>query len=387
MVHNEYAARSGEEIQFDAIADLLSDRGNAVIRYTRNSNEIARSAYGKIKGFFAGIWNPWSRSEIRQMVRDDKPEVVFIQNLYPLISPSILPVIKEEGCPVVMRVANYRLMCPNGLHLSHGKVCEKCLGGKDYWCLLLNCEGDILRSAGYSLRNAVARVNGWYKENITDYICASSFLKTRLVSAGYPEERIHIIPNVVPDVERSMLPYSSEKAYAAYVGRISREKGIHVLISAARKCPDIQFRLAGRMSPSFRFESPLPKNVELVGFLSGKALSDFYARARLVVSSSECYETFGISVAEAMLHEKPVIASRIGVFPEFLQEGVTGMLAESGNADDLARKVRELWEQPDLCKDMGKAGRQRALSEYSAEVYYDRLMNVFMKATQHGHSA
>ena len=385
MVHNAYAARSGEEVQFDAIARLLAERGHEVSLYTRSSEEIARSKGKKIKAFFTGIWNARSRHDMRKLIEEKRPDVVFVQNLYPLISPSILPLFRQAGIPVVMRVANYRLMCPNGLHLSHGRVCERCLGGNEYWCLLMNCEENIFKSAGYGLRNAIARMGGWYKENVTEYICASSFLRDRMEEAGFAAERIHVIPNVVPDVERSTItgmPY-----YVAYVGRISREKGVGVLIAAAERCPEIPFRLAGKPNPSFRFPSSLPKNIHLTGFLEKKALSEFYAGARIVVSSSECYETFGISIAEAMLHEKPIVATRLGVFPEFVQEGITGMLAEPGNADDLARRIRELWERPDLCSAMGKAGRQLALREYSAEVYYDRIMNIFMKATQHRYAA
>ena len=137
MVHNSYAARSGEEIQFDAIAQLLAKRGQEVSLYTRSSEEIARSAAGEMRAFFAGIWNPRSRRDIRKLIEEKRPDIVFVQNLYPLVSPSILNLFRQAGIPVVMRVANYRLMCPNGLHLSHGKVCERCLGGKEYWCLLM----------------------------------------------------------------------------------------------------------------------------------------------------------------------------------------------------------------------------------------------------------
>jgi glycosyltransferase involved in cell wall biosynthesis len=119
------------------------------------------------------------------------------------------------------------------------------------------------------------------------------------------------------------------------------------------------------------------------GFLEKKRLADFYEGARIVVSGSQCFETFGLSVAEAMLYEKPVVATRIGVFPEFVQEGITGLLTKPGDADDLAAKIRILWEQPELCKAMGKAGRAHALSEYSPSVYYTRSMNVFNRAKEH----
>jgi glycosyltransferase involved in cell wall biosynthesis len=156
------------------------------------------------------------------------------------------------------------------------------------------------------------------------------------------------------------------------------------LLDAARKCPDIPFRIAGKVNQSFRLPDPLPQNVTLEGFLKDDKLHDFYYGARLLVSSSICFETFGISVAEAMLHSKPIIVSRIGVFPEFVQEGVTGLLSEPGDAEDLSNKIRYLWERPDICRKMGKAGREKVTREYTPDLYYKRLMTVFEQVVKVG---
>jgi glycosyltransferase involved in cell wall biosynthesis len=273
-----------------------------------------------------------------------------------------------------MFVANYRLMCPNGLHMSKGKTCEKCLGGREYHCVLNNCEGDLFKSTGYALRNAVARLAGFYTDNVSAFVCASRFLKGRMTDAGFDPQRMHLIPNVVPEVAE---PFSESAGdYVGYVGRISREKGVHVLLEAAKQCPDVKFRLAGRVADGFALPDPLPANVEMAGFLSGDALADFYRRARLIVSASECFETFGMSVGEAMQRGKAVVVSRIGVFPEFVHEGATGMLFETGNASDLSEKIRALWFDPRRCVEMGRAGREWARNEYSPATYYQRLIRV-----------
>jgi glycosyltransferase involved in cell wall biosynthesis len=383
MIHNEYASVSGEEIQFYHIADILRTNKHEVQLYTRSSAGIEKKTFGKIKSFFAGIYNPVSRRKIGKLLETLKPDIVFVQNLFPLISPSILSAVKSAKVPLVMRVANYRLMCPNGLHLSHGEVCERCLYQREFWCLLKNCEENIFKSAGYTLRSMIARLLGFYKKNIDAYICASEFLRNRMIDAGFESQRIHVIPNTVPgiDITETILSHQNG-AYVAFVGRISREKGVNVLVDAARMCPEIPFRLAGRVNQSFRIPEPLPPNVELVGFLNGDALSDFYVGARIFVSTSLCFETFGISVAEAMLHAKPVIVSRIGVFPEFVQDGITGLLSEPGNIEELSKKIRYLWGQPELCHKMGIAGRERALREYSPSTYYERLMMVFNTGLQ-----
>jgi glycosyltransferase involved in cell wall biosynthesis len=230
LIHNEYAAVSGEEIEFHHAAEALTARTHDIRLYTRSGAEIEKKIFGKCQAFFAGIYNPFSRRQIIRLLRVFKPDVAFVQNLFPLISPAILPVIKRAGIPIIMCVANYRLMCPNGLYFSHGKVCERCLHHRAYWCLLRNCEEDIFKSAGYTFRFMVARFMGFYEKNIDAYICASEFLRNKMITAGFEAEKIHIIPNIVPDVGTAKMEVSLQiGSYAAYAGRISNEKGVHVL--------------------------------------------------------------------------------------------------------------------------------------------------------------
>jgi hypothetical protein len=127
LIHNEYGVFSGEEAMFYQIADLLRSRGHNVSIFCKSSNTINDSWIGKCNAFFSGIYRGTSRREIRQMIQAFRPDIIQVQNLYPLISPSVLLEIREHGIPIVMRCANYRLVCPNGLFLREGKVCQKCV--------------------------------------------------------------------------------------------------------------------------------------------------------------------------------------------------------------------------------------------------------------------
>jgi glycosyltransferase involved in cell wall biosynthesis len=77
-----------------------------------------------------------------------------------------------------------------------------------------------------------------------------------------------------------------------------------------------------------------------------------------------------------MQHGTAVVVSRIGVFPEFVQEGVTGLLFETGNVTDLCEKLLALWNDPGRCIEMGRSGREWARQEYSPDTYYQRLIRV-----------
>ena len=84
-----------------------------------------------------------------------------------------------------------------------------------------------------------------------------------------------------------------------------------------------------------------------------------------------------------MSHGLPVIASRIdGGLLEIVDDGVTGLFFEPGNSEDLANKMKLLWGNPDLCRQLGRAGREKAIREYSEDIYYRRLMAVYERAIE-----
>jgi len=103
-------------------------------------------------------------------------------------------------------------------------------------------------------------------------------------------------------------------------------------------------------------------------------LADFIRDSRVVVSPSTCYETFGMSVAEAMLYARPVVVPAHGVFAELVRAGETGLFHEPGDAASLARAIRQIWDNPALGSALGAAARGHAVREYGPGVYYARFM-------------
>ncbi|MHC4997151.1 MAG: glycosyltransferase, partial [Planctomycetota bacterium] len=197
-VHNAYGKRSGEETVVHNTDRLLTERGHTTCRFERSSAEIERMPFGRVRSFASGVYSTKSKRDFAAFLQREKPDLVHIHNLYPLISPSILTVARQANLPVVMTVHNYRLVCPNGLHLVNGSVCEKCTGGREYHCVLNNCEGSLAKSIGYAARTAFARKAGLYCNNVTLYATLTGFAKQRLADAGFDPDRIHVIPNTHP---------------------------------------------------------------------------------------------------------------------------------------------------------------------------------------------
>jgi len=378
LVHNDYAGFGGEEAVLRDTISLLERKGHHVAVFRRSSVDIAHVFLGQVRAFLSGIYSLSSRQEMKRLLRLQRPDVVQVQNLYPWISPSVLLECRYEGVPVVMTVHNYRLVCPWSLLLSNGRICKRCFGGKEFWCVLKNCTGNLLKSIGYAARSYFARKLRMFADNVTLYAPLTEFQRDILCCDGYPAERMVVLPNMCAVVPGSDDDYPGE--YVGYAGRISPEKGIDVLIKAARSLPEVPFRLAGSYNRMPHLPDICPDNVRSVGHLGGDALDTFYRGARICVLPSVCYETFGLVIAEAMMRGKAIVCSRIGGLPEIVEDGVTGLLFEPGNATDLAEKIAYLWERPQLCRQLGRAGREKALRDYSPEKYYERLIAVYEKA-------
>ncbi len=404
IVHNYYGKLSGEETVIENLAALLVKRGVSVCRFSRSSADVEDKLSGKMAAFFSGIHNPFAATAFGEFLQINRPDVVHIHNLYPLISPSILPVCKAFGVPVVMTVHNFRLVCPNGLLLCRGEICHRCLGGREYWCVLRNCENSVFKSTGYALRTATARVLRRYYDNVDHFICLSEFQKNILVGEGLPADRVSVLANPVsfdfkipPSPLYKRGEFSSDvkidprqdhsgmtKDYVAYVGRISPEKDIFTLLEAARRLGAVPFKFAGDYHRMPEVLKNKPMNVEFLGQLGAQEIVDFYRNARMVVFATRCYEGFPTVLLEAMSHGLPIVCSRIGGLPEIVEEGVNGLLYEPGNVDELTSRIQNLWGDAALCEKLGYEGLRKMREVYAPDELLARLLKIYNRLAKRG---
>ncbi len=307
---------------------------------------------------------------MRQALHTFSPDLVHIHNLYPFISPSILPLCKRYGVPVVMTVHNYRLICPTGLFLRDGKPCENCLvNGNERDCIRYNCEQNWFRSIAYTLRNWVARHTKAYLDNVDYFCCLTEFQKEKLIAAGYPIERIRVFPNVVEDVATDEELFDDTQSYVAYVGRHDLSKGDDLLLQIAARHPDISFRFAG-IAPE-EVAALTTDNITLCGKLDHEQLRHFYRQARFIVIPSRCYEGFPIVLLESFAHGKCCIVPAHGPFPSLIRDSESGqdggILFRPLDMDDLEQKIIVLWNRPDESKRLGLMARQMAEKRFQRD--------------------
>jgi len=377
QVINLHRYGGGADAMAEGTARLLSRKGHESILLTRDSRELGRGGLGKARAFVCGFYSRSGRRIMTAALEEHAPDLVHVHGVYPFFSPWILQDCRRARVPVVLACHDYRLTCPTAVHLCHDAICESCLGGREYWCFLKNCRNNRLESLGYALRSMVARKWRLFLDNVTIYTTPSEFVKRRLTDAGLPHQRIIALPNMVPVPDAAVDP--SANNYIVYVGRFSPEKGIDTLLASAGTT-GLRVRLAGDHSPMNDAVATAPSNVEFMGRMKPNEVGALYQHARFAVLPSLWFETFGLVAAEAMSYGLPVIASNIGGLTEVVDHGVTGFLTEPGDAGDLARKMKLLWDRPELCRKMGQAAREKVIREYSEDVYYKRLMAVYEQA-------
>lgn len=369
VVHNDYGRYSGEETVVDRMIHDLSSLGHEVDTLRPSSQHHRDTLWGKTKGFFAGIYSIAGRRAMRRKLRTFRPDVVNIHNLYPFLSPAILPLCRKAGIPVVMTVHNYRLICPTGLFLRDGRPCENCLrNGNERDCIRYNCEHNRLRSLGYALRNTVARRTRAYLDNVDIYSCLTEFQKQKLIAAGFNAQRIVVIPNYIDTLPVSDKTDSDKQGYIAYVGRMSEEKGFDMLLEVARRHPDIPFRFAGTLREGLSIE-PLP-NVTLCGQIDRQQLAEFYIGSRFVVIPSRCYEGFPVALLEAASQKRCCVAPDHGAFRDMMTDSngsLCGTLFRPLDIDDLEEKIVYLWNNNSESSNLGEKASQNLNSRFRKE--------------------
>lgn len=381
-IHNEYARPSGEEHASSELASLLQEHGHKVEWFKRSSAEIAGSRLGMVKSFFTGIYNPYSARQLAIALDNFRPDIVQVQNLYPLLSTSIFKPLKDRNIPIVMRCPNYRLFCPNGLCLDNeGKVCEKCFSGlKEWWCVWKNCEGNHFKSLGYAVRNCYARMTGAILRNVDCFIVQSEFQRQKFIEKGIPIEKIGILPGISPVIET--IGNHDIGDAVTFVGRVSAEKGINEFVEAAKQLAHIPFKVAGNIDSNYHVPNNLPSNIEFLGFVGGENLNDLYRKSRIIVVPSKWYEGFPNVIVRGMLLERPVVTTNIGAMQSIIDDGINGRLVPPGDATRLSMAIEELWGDKEQCVKMGVAGRQKALKLYSRENIYKQLEVIYHRAQQ-----
>lgn len=384
QIHNFYRYRGGEDRYVKILEETIRSNGHQVVHFFYDSLSI--NQFGFIKKLmipFRMINSPTASRKLERLIREEKPGLAVVHNMSPLLSPSVLKVLKRHNIPVLKRLENYKFLCLNGLFLRNNfKACEVCKNGNFLPGIIHRCyQRSFFSSLGMALAEYIHRRKRTIIKNSDLFLATSRFVKSRFVDAGFPEDKILVHPNFL-DFDPVTAPESSDsKEYAIYVGRLSREKGLLTLLKAFNNLTQLPLKILG--------EGPLEEemkeftrlhnmsHVSFEGFIDGQAKRDILKKALFSIFSSECYESFGYTIIESYACAVPVIASDMGGARELVTEGETGYLFRPGVPGDLQAKITLLLADRQRLDTMKTSALNRAKEHYTRETGSLSLAAVF----------
>lgn len=382
LIHDFYQQYGGEDSVALAEKQLLDEHGQTVVFYTRHNDEIRKFGLkDKLTFPLNTIYSRRTSREIARVVESFQPDVAYIHNVFPLISPSLYHALHVLKVPIVQVVHEFRLLCPNSWFYTEGRICERCKHGNYLHAVRHRCYRDsYILSALYSASLGMHRFAGGMNK-IDAFICLTKFSKLKLLEGGVPEEKLYVRPNFIDASAVSPAPGTGD--YVLYLGRLSPEKGVWTLLRAFEQLRGVPLKIVGTgpLESDLRehVEEKGLKNISLMGFKAGKEKWELLRNSRFVVLPSEWYEAFPMVILEAYAVGKPVVASDLGGLPDIVRNGKSGILFRPGSIADLTEKVRYLTERPAEIEAMGRYGRQLVETEYGPEPAYQTLMTIIDK--------
>ncbi|MFJ5832847.1 glycosyltransferase [Streptomyces sp. NPDC093089] len=387
VVHNRYSSAqpSGENRVVDEEVGLLRAAGHRVELFERRSDTIAaRSLLSKAAVPLLVPWNPAVRTELAARLRADRPDVVHVHNVFPLLSPAVLAACADVGVPVVATLHNYTQICPPGTLHRNGRPCTDCVGSPTSLPAVRHgCYRDSrLATVPLAVSLSVNRRRWW--SGVERFLCISSAQRDILVRSGMPPERLVVKHNFVPDPGAVR---TGDGEHLLFLGRLADTKGVGLLMAAWDEITagggvgvPLVLAGAGPLERDVTAWAAGRDDVRYVGLYDPAQCREAVARSVAVVAPSMALETFGLVVAEAMAAGVPAVAAGHGSFTELVEDGVTGLLHRPGEASSLASCLRRVTADPAGNREMGAAARRRYDQGFSPAVGLERLLEEYRTA-------
>lgn len=374
VAHNRYQQRGGEDAVVDNEIQLLRGAGHKVDTFFESNDDIVGVA-AKLKATLNLAANNEMRAAVKSVVEALEPDVVHVHNYFPKMSPAVFGMFRDLGVATVHTIHNYRPLCANAMMFRNGEVCTKCLDSSIGWSVVHRCYRDsVIGSAALAHMISRSKRKVW-GDDVDRFIVLSQFAKDLYGGAGFPASKLTVKGNFARDPGASV----SERARGRYlfVGRLSAEKGVGVLLEAARQ-GGFDLAIAGSGPEEEMLRKTAAPNVTFLGPLKPEQVSEAMRSASALIVPSLWFEGFPMVIVEALAHGLPVLASRIGALSEFVEDGVSGCLFTPGDPASIAQAV-ERFAQLDA-KAQSSAARARYLALYSPEASLSALERIYQEA-------
>jgi glycosyltransferase involved in cell wall biosynthesis len=377
--HNVYpfSIRSQRNVESEYESYFMSPIGSDKAVYFDEYKKNLKTIFQILSRQFYSPEGYFKAKEIAKMIQ---PDIIYILHFLNKMSPSILDGFKSTKAPLILRVSDFGLICPQAHLFSKGEICESCIGGNYFnavkkKCIKNSIMGSLIKALALSFHKARA-----LESKVDAFVFPSRFTMRKFIEAGLPEEKMNYIPTFIDLVDKQ--PDYIGKDYILYFGRVTEEKGVDILLEAYNSIKTEKPRLiiiGGAQHDNYvkQLKEKCSSDVHFLDFMPSEQLKKYIQEALFVVIPSECYDNLPNVLLESFAYGKTVCVPRHGCFSDIVDEGVTGLFYQPGDSNDFAEKLTWAFLHPTQITEMGKHARAYVEKYHSPEKHYTELIALF----------
>jgi glycosyltransferase involved in cell wall biosynthesis len=366
-------------LQLPGVPEFEVDEGVQIYRI-KSTMQRASWLYKQERTHHPPMSDPEVSLALQRIIKREKPDIVHAHNW---MFYSFLPLKMWSGLPLVVSLHDYSFVCSQkrlmqlDATLCSGPSLIKCMN-----CSANHYGGLKGRAIAFAHLTSIPMVRAAVDMFLP--VSQATAIGNGLVENHLP---FQVIPNFISDkansAQEDVVDYLSqlpEDGFLLFVGDVSRDKGVDILVQAYAKLHNAPpLVLIGRRRPDT--PSDLPKNVMVMGSWPHAAVMEAYRRSSFSMLPSTCPETFGIVVIEAMSMGRPVIASRIAGLADVVNDGENGFLVPPGDVEALRKSIQQLVDDPALRQRLGQGALRRA-QDFRSSVVVPRIEAVYEELLQ-----
>lgn len=402
----------GTELYTKWLTEGLSQRGHEISVYYRRSAEGNGLDYRQENG--CQIWTGWdgvlsptsrflttfSRQKklvnlFQKVLDQTQPEIVHIEHL--MGHPTgLIWAIQQREIPFVITLWDFWWICANAQLLTNYSQ-EVCDGPN----LFLNCARCALARSGVSqfwpTLPWVGGLLAWRNHLLGQIIGAADrliaptqFVREWYIDHGIPASKLVVIPPGLQPPPNKVAAHPASNTFRfAYIGGLSPQKGVHVLLEAFNKLDTpAELWIGGdeKADPEYvaRLKKQSSTKVRFLGQLSRSQVWETLAQVNVLVVPSLWYETFAFVVSEAFAAGVPVIASQLGPLADRVRDEIDGLLVNPGDVEVIYAAMNRLLHDSDLLTQLKKGIRPPHTIEEHVKEIEDLYQTVRQKSANRG---
>ncbi|MGH2540128.1 MAG: glycosyltransferase [Actinomycetota bacterium] len=383
FLHSRYLSGpvSGENRVVEDEVALLRDAGYEV--GTFSPEPVVGSPLDRMRTAGSAIASRAAAHRVREAVTERSVDVVHVHNMFPTLSPAVLPAALDAGAAVVMTLHNYRLMCLPATFLREGRVCEDCLGsttlhGVQHACYRGSRGASAILAGSIQLHRAIGSFDA-----VTRFLAVGEFVKRKHVEAGFDASRILVKANFVAAQDRR----SGPGGRFLFLGRLAPEKGLDTVLRAWARTPrgaELDVVGSGPDEEALRLVGATDGRVRFHGQVEPDRIPELLAEARALLVPSRWYEAAPRTIVEAYASGVPVVASDIGALPDSVEHERGGLLVPPEDEGAWASAIESLLDD-DTSSRLGDGAYRRWQERHSPDVGLAELESCYRTAVEVRH--